>query len=110
MATGSFAKTFANINLDDDNQDSVPIDCDNEETEEVRTNVSSTGTFKRKRKNAQESAVDEQITFVGEQLGKIANALEQFTEDKTLYLYEEVMLLVEVEGFDDDFCVLCLTI
>ncbi|PPS11473.1 hypothetical protein GOBAR_AA09173 [Gossypium barbadense] len=34
MATGSFARTFADIDLDDDNQDSVPIDCDNEETKE----------------------------------------------------------------------------
>ncbi|MFQ6635258.1 hypothetical protein Gotur_010416 [Gossypium turneri] len=30
MVTGSFAKTFANIDLDDGNQDSVPIDRDNE--------------------------------------------------------------------------------
>ncbi|XP_016680501.1 uncharacterized protein [Gossypium hirsutum] len=36
MATGSFAKTFADIHLDDGNKDSVPIDCDNEETEKVR--------------------------------------------------------------------------
>ncbi|MFQ6656138.1 hypothetical protein Gotur_026370 [Gossypium turneri] len=102
MATGSFARTFADIDLDDDNQDSVPIDCDNEETEEVRTKVSSSGTSKRKRKNVQESVVDEQIKFMGEQLGKIANALEQFTTDKTPHLYEEVMLMEE-EGFDDDF-------
>ncbi|PPS08201.1 hypothetical protein GOBAR_AA12442 [Gossypium barbadense] len=102
MAIRSFARTFTDIDLDDGNQDSVPIDCDNEETEEVRTNVSSFGTSKRKRKNAQESAVDEQIKFVGEQLGKIANALEQFTADKTPHLYEEVMSM-EVEGFDDDF-------
>ncbi|MFQ6641566.1 hypothetical protein Gotur_014377 [Gossypium turneri] len=75
-ATGSFARTFADIDLDDGNQDSVLIDCDNEEIEEVRTKVSSSGTSKHKRKNAQESVVDEQIKFVGEQLGKIANALE----------------------------------
>ncbi|KAH1066471.1 hypothetical protein J1N35_031458 [Gossypium stocksii] len=75
MATGSFARAFVDVDLDDGNQDSVPIDCDNEETE---------------KKNAQES-VDEQIKFVGEQLGKIANALEQFTADKTPHLYEEVM-------------------
>ncbi|MBA0784737.1 hypothetical protein Gotri_024944, partial [Gossypium trilobum] len=31
MAIGSFAKTFVDIDLDDGNQDSVPIDCDNEE-------------------------------------------------------------------------------
>ncbi|MBA0711700.1 hypothetical protein Golax_010853, partial [Gossypium laxum] len=30
-----FARTFADIDLDDGNQDSVPIDCDNEEVEEV---------------------------------------------------------------------------
>ncbi|MBA0682651.1 hypothetical protein Goari_024351, partial [Gossypium aridum] len=35
MATRSFARTFADIDLDDDNQDSVAIDCDNEEVEEV---------------------------------------------------------------------------
>ncbi|MBA0636065.1 hypothetical protein Godav_029258, partial [Gossypium davidsonii] len=34
MATGSFARTFADIDLDYGNQDLVPIDCDNEETEE----------------------------------------------------------------------------
>ncbi|MBA0721484.1 hypothetical protein Golax_009025 [Gossypium laxum] len=74
----------------------MAVDCDNEEVE-VRTNVSSSGTSKRKRKNVQESVVDEQIKFVGEQLGKIANALEQFIADKTPHLYEEVMSM-EVEG------------
>ncbi|PPE01758.1 hypothetical protein GOBAR_DD01197 [Gossypium barbadense] len=49
--------------------DLVPVDYDNEEAEEVRTNVSSSGTSKR------------------EQLGKIANALEQFTADNTPQLY-----------------------
>ncbi|KAH1047010.1 hypothetical protein J1N35_037794 [Gossypium stocksii] len=102
MATGSFAETFADIDLDDGNQDLVPIDCDNEEIEEVRTKVSSSGTSKRKSKNAQESVVDEQIKFVSEQLGKIANALEQFIADKTPNIYEKVMLM-EVKGFDDDF-------
>ncbi|MFQ6662172.1 hypothetical protein Gotur_030073, partial [Gossypium turneri] len=42
------------------------------------------------------------IKFVSEQLDNIANALEQFTEDKTLYLYGEVMSM-EVEGVVDDF-------
>ncbi|MBA0784741.1 hypothetical protein Gotri_024944 [Gossypium trilobum] len=50
MAIGSFAKTFVDIDLDDGNQDSVPIDCDNEEIEEVRTKVSSSDTSKLKRK------------------------------------------------------------
>ncbi|MBA0879632.1 hypothetical protein Goshw_024670 [Gossypium schwendimanii] len=49
-----------------------------------------------------ESVVDEQIQFVGKQLGEIAHALEQVTEDKTPHLYREVMSM-EVEGFDDDF-------
>ncbi|MFQ6622976.1 hypothetical protein Gotur_002478, partial [Gossypium turneri] len=35
MATGSFARTFADIDLDDDNEDSMPIDCDNEEAKET---------------------------------------------------------------------------
>ncbi|KAG8501024.1 hypothetical protein CXB51_003119 [Gossypium anomalum] len=101
-ATESFARTFADIDLDDGNQDSVPIDGNNKEIEEVRTNVSSSGTSKCKRKNVQESVVDEQIKFVGEQLGKIANILEQFTADKTPHLYYKVMSMEE-EGFDDDF-------
>ncbi|MBA0755895.1 hypothetical protein Gogos_021662 [Gossypium gossypioides] len=67
MTIGSLARTFVDIDLDDSNQDSMPVDCDNEE---------------------------------------IANALEQFTTDKTPHLYEEVMSM-EVEGFDDDF--LCST-
>ncbi|PPS17163.1 hypothetical protein GOBAR_AA03413 [Gossypium barbadense] len=48
MAIGSFARTFADIDLDDGNQDSVPLDCYNEEDEEGRTNVSSSGTSKHK--------------------------------------------------------------
>ncbi|MFQ6624257.1 hypothetical protein Gotur_004008, partial [Gossypium turneri] len=64
MATGNFARTFADIDLDDGNEDSVPVDYDNKEAEEVRTNVSSSGTSKRKRKNVQESVVDEQIKFI----------------------------------------------
>ncbi|MFQ6658315.1 hypothetical protein Gotur_027641, partial [Gossypium turneri] len=63
MAIGSFVRTFVGIDLDDGNQYSVPVDCDNEEAEEVRTNVSSSGTSKYKRKNVQESVVDEQIKF-----------------------------------------------
>ncbi|XP_040973796.1 uncharacterized protein [Gossypium hirsutum] len=102
MATGSFARTFADIDLDDGNEDSMPVDCNNEEAEEVRTNVSSSGTSKRKRKSGQESLVDEQIKFVGEQLGKIANTLEKFTADNTSQLYEQVMSMEE-EGFDEDF-------
>ncbi|MBA0838301.1 hypothetical protein Goarm_010373, partial [Gossypium armourianum] len=39
---------------------------------------------------------------MGEQLGKIAHALEQFIEDKTPHLYGE-MISMEVEEFDDDF-------
>ncbi|MBA0814577.1 hypothetical protein Gohar_020397 [Gossypium harknessii] len=66
METGSFARTFANIDLDDGNQDSVLVDYDNEEVEEVRIKVSLSGTSKRKRKNTQESVIDEQIKFVGE--------------------------------------------
>ncbi|MFQ6656549.1 hypothetical protein Gotur_026598 [Gossypium turneri] len=34
MATGSFARTFTDIDLDDGNEDSMPVDCDNEEAEE----------------------------------------------------------------------------
>ncbi|KAK5818479.1 hypothetical protein PVK06_023416 [Gossypium arboreum] len=109
MATGSFVRTFADIDLDDGNQDLVPIDYDNEETKEVRIKVSSSGTSKCKRKNAQKSVVDEQIKFVGEQLGKITNALEQFIADKTPHFYEKV-ISIEVEGFDDDFLCLCLII
>ncbi|MBA0766039.1 hypothetical protein Gotri_015126 [Gossypium trilobum] len=35
MATGSFSRTLSDIDLDDGNQDSVPIDSDNEEVEET---------------------------------------------------------------------------
>ncbi|KAK5777939.1 hypothetical protein PVK06_045906 [Gossypium arboreum] len=66
------------------------------------SSTSSSDISKRKRKNVQESVVDEQVKFMGEQLGKIANALEQFTADKTPQLYEQVMSMEE-EGFHDDF-------
>ncbi|MBA0781377.1 hypothetical protein Gotri_002307, partial [Gossypium trilobum] len=86
MATRSFARIFADIDLDDGIQDSVPVNCDNEDVDEVRTKAYSSGTSKHKRKNTQESFVNELIKFVGEQLSKIANALEQFIEDKTPHL------------------------
>ncbi|MBA0762751.1 hypothetical protein Gotri_012326 [Gossypium trilobum] len=35
VATRSFARKFADIDLDDYNQDSVPVDYDNEEVEEI---------------------------------------------------------------------------
>ncbi|MFQ6624253.1 hypothetical protein Gotur_004008 [Gossypium turneri] len=35
MATGNFARTFADIDLDDGNEDSVPVDYDNKEAEET---------------------------------------------------------------------------
>ncbi|PPD92929.1 hypothetical protein GOBAR_DD10135 [Gossypium barbadense] len=41
MATGSFARTFADIDLDDGNEDSMPVDCDNEEAEELYEQVMS---------------------------------------------------------------------
>ncbi|MBA0679978.1 hypothetical protein Goari_011713, partial [Gossypium aridum] len=66
IATGSFARTFADIELDDGNKNSVPVNCDNEEAEEI------------------------------------ANALKQFTKNKTPHLYGEVMPM-EVKGFDGDF-------
>ncbi|MFQ6626430.1 hypothetical protein Gotur_005304 [Gossypium turneri] len=41
IATGSFARTFADIELDDGNQNSVPVNCDNEEVEELYGEVMS---------------------------------------------------------------------
>ncbi|MFQ6636091.1 hypothetical protein Gotur_012833 [Gossypium turneri] len=41
MVTGSFARTFADIDLDDGNEDLVPVDCDNEEAEELYEQVIS---------------------------------------------------------------------
>ncbi|MFQ6661482.1 hypothetical protein Gotur_029631 [Gossypium turneri] len=41
MTTGSFVRTFADIDLDDGNQDSVPVDWDNEEVEELYEEVMS---------------------------------------------------------------------
>ncbi|KAK8508679.1 hypothetical protein V6N13_116190 [Hibiscus sabdariffa] len=102
MATRSFAKTFADIDLDNAAECSLPLNFDNEDVAEERTKVSSSGTSKRKRKNLQESVDDDHIQFVGEKLGEIAEALKKFTEDKTPHLYEEVMSM-EKESFDDDF-------
>ncbi|KAK8511781.1 hypothetical protein V6N13_029372 [Hibiscus sabdariffa] len=102
MATGSFARTFADIELDDDNECSMPLNFEIADVEEERTKISSSGTSKRKRKNTQENIEDDRIQFVGEKLGEIAEALKKFTEDKTPHLYEEVMLM-EKEGFDDEF-------
>ncbi|KAK8496832.1 hypothetical protein V6N12_037107 [Hibiscus sabdariffa] len=102
MATGSFSRTFVDIELDDDNECSMSLNFEIADVEEERTKISSSGTSKRKRKNTQESVEDDRIQFVGEKLGEIAEALKIFTEDKTPHMYEEVMLM-EKEGFDDEF-------
>ncbi|MFQ6651470.1 hypothetical protein Gotur_023792 [Gossypium turneri] len=41
MTIGSFAKKFADIDWDDGNHDSVPIDCGNEDIEEIYEEVMS---------------------------------------------------------------------
>ncbi|XP_039039744.1 L10-interacting MYB domain-containing protein-like [Hibiscus syriacus] len=102
MATGSFARTFANIDLDDINEGSIPLNFDTQHVDEEIANISSSGTSKRKRKNVQENVEHDHIQFVGEKLGEIAETLKKFTEDRTPYLYEEVMSM-EKEGFGDDF-------
>ncbi|PPR98952.1 hypothetical protein GOBAR_AA21708 [Gossypium barbadense] len=61
MTTGSFTRIFADIDLDDDNQDSVPIDCENEATEEVRTNVSSSDTSKHKTPHLYEEVMSMEV-------------------------------------------------
>ncbi|GMI77027.1 hypothetical protein HRI_001372000 [Hibiscus trionum] len=102
MATGSFARTFADIDLDDINEGSMPLNFDVEDVCEERSKASSSGTSKRKRKNVQENVEDDHIHFVGAKLGEIAEALKKFTDDLTPYLYEQVMSM-ENEGFNDDF-------
>ncbi|KAK8624067.1 hypothetical protein V6N13_065424 [Hibiscus sabdariffa] len=77
MATGSFAKTFADINFDDANENSIPLNFNTDDVDEERTNVSSSGTSKRKRKSIEESIVHDRIQFVGEKLGEITEALKK---------------------------------
>ncbi|GMI68840.1 hypothetical protein HRI_000553300 [Hibiscus trionum] len=98
MATGSFARIFADIGLDDINEGSMPLNFDVEDVCEERSKASSSGTSKRKRKNVE----DDHIYFVGAKLGEIAEALKKFTEDLTPYFYEQVMSM-ENEEFNDDF-------
>lgn len=109
MASGSFTDCFEKIDLDgsegsnlkrkskefDDEEDFV------DDNEEVKAS-SVTGSSKRRRKKKEVSANDDQIQFVGEQLGEIAKALGKFNEDKLVisHLYGEVMSM-EKEGFDD---------
>ncbi|GMI63560.1 hypothetical protein HRI_000025300 [Hibiscus trionum] len=102
MVTWSFARTFADIDLDDINEGSMPLNFDVEDVCEERSKAYSSGTSKRKRKNVQENVEDDHIHFVGVKLGEITEALKKFIEDKTPYLYEQVMSM-ENEGFNDDF-------
>nr|KJB60786.1 hypothetical protein B456_009G325700 [Gossypium raimondii] len=59
MATGSFARTFADIDLDDGNEDSMPVDCNNEEAEELYEQVMS----------MEEEGFDEDLCSVLDYLG-----------------------------------------
>ncbi|KAK8640098.1 hypothetical protein V6N13_138460 [Hibiscus sabdariffa] len=77
METGNFAKTFADIDLDNTAEGSLSLNFNNEDVDEERTKVSSSDTSKRKRKNLQESVDDDHIQFVGEKLGEIAEALKK---------------------------------
>ncbi|GMJ09219.1 hypothetical protein HRI_004591100 [Hibiscus trionum] len=64
MTTRSFAKTFADVELDDEDC-SMPFNFETENVEEEKTK------------------------FVSEKLGEITEALKKFHEDKTPHLYEE---------------------
>ncbi|GMI75515.1 hypothetical protein HRI_001220800 [Hibiscus trionum] len=64
MATRSFTRTFADINLDDINEGSMSLNFDVEDVYEERSKVFSSGTSKRKRKNVQENVEDDHIHFV----------------------------------------------
>ncbi|KAK8593195.1 hypothetical protein V6N13_043202 [Hibiscus sabdariffa] len=71
MATENFAKTFADIDLDNAAEGSLPLNFDNEDVDEERTKVRN--------------------------LLRFAEALKKFTDDKTPQFYEEVMSM-EKEG------------
>ncbi|KAK8652776.1 hypothetical protein V6N13_126801 [Hibiscus sabdariffa] len=61
METWCFAKTFADIDLYNVAEGSLPLNFDNEDVDEEITKVFSSGTSKRKRKNLQESVDDDHI-------------------------------------------------
>ncbi|OMO78684.1 hypothetical protein CCACVL1_14184 [Corchorus capsularis] len=107
MATGSFAKSFADIDLDNINvvDQSMPIDLEPIVDEEVKGKTSSSvGTSNvrshRKRKNTQEAGDQDVIRYMADQLGEIANAIKLMVGESYLdSLYEQVMAM---EGYSED--------
>ena len=107
MASGSFAKSFTDIDLDETNEaDSIFVDVETGVNEEVRGKTSSSIATSqprshRKRKKDQESVEDDKRDSMAEHLGEIANALKKFTDDQviTAHLYDQVM---SIEGFDEE--------
>ncbi|GMJ08578.1 hypothetical protein HRI_004527000 [Hibiscus trionum] len=73
MATRSFARTFADIDLDDMNEGSMPLNFDFKDICEERSKASLSSTSKRKRKNVQENVEDDHIHFLSAKLGEIAD-------------------------------------
>ncbi|OMO66500.1 hypothetical protein CCACVL1_21119 [Corchorus capsularis] len=107
MATGSFAKSFVDIDLDNINvvDQSMPIDLEPIADEEVKGKTSSSvGTSNvrshRKRKNTQEASDQDEIRYMADQLGEIANAIKLMAGESYLdSLYEQVMAM---EGYSED--------
>ncbi|OMO52645.1 hypothetical protein COLO4_37060 [Corchorus olitorius] len=98
MATGNFSKSFVDIDLDSINvvDQSMQIDLEPIANEEVKGKASSSvGTSNvishRKRKNTQEAGDQDDIRYMADQLGEIANAIKIMSGESYLdSLYEQV--------------------
>ena len=86
-ATGSFAKSFVDIDSEEKNSSFHQIDFGE---------VSSETRSHRKRKRDQDDSYDK----LSQQIGEVASAIKKLTEDKVNVneLYDEVM---KIEGYDE---------
>jgi hypothetical protein len=95
MATGSFSKSFADID------DSEHVDLDFDDASSKEKDVASSNSASAKRSHRKRSRADSEDTYssIAEQLKDVALALRSLNKGVDAdYLYEEVM---KVEGYDE---------
>ncbi|EOY03211.1 Uncharacterized protein TCM_017847 [Theobroma cacao] len=105
MATGSFTKSFTDIDFESNTKpDAMPVNLDKDIDEEMRQRQSSSsmGTslplFRRKRSHSQ-SSEDDSLIFLSKHLREIASIIKKLRDDKVdnSLLYAHVM---SMDGYD----------
>lgn len=101
MATGNYAKSYADVNLEENTEEhSISIENEGEYEETYKGKTSSSSTQKRQHRKRNRMYKDDGITKLSKQIGDVAFAIQSLSKNQldVNALYTEVM---KIEGFDE---------